>query len=248
MQNQAKVDDDQVKKKKRKKKRKQLKSSNDVKKMKKTEHAESTTPPKEEAPKISLFPFLKELTDNPLLVSVVDDEVTAVPPTEDEIPLTTIHTEIEEGEISIDQIVTPKSRPNKNKKPRPSKPKEIPVCRRWINGKCYKREECPFLHQGEQIKSSEICKFFRTGNCSRGLDCLYSHNLKSEACKFLSLRGQCGKGEDCPYSHEPQDIQKAIEIHKQKLEEQKRMEENSLPIPKHITENLVAFENLSCPN
>lgn len=194
-----------------------------------------------ETQEISLLPFLKNIPS--LLVSDVEDITLPVSQNiENENATASQIQEIEEGEI-INQIEDKENQPrksNSNKKSKKLKSK-TPVCKKWIVGKCYKKEECPFLHQGEQIKSSEICKFYRTGSCSRGDKCLYSHDLKSEACKFLAIRGACGKGDECPYSHDPELIKKAIQMNQEKEKERKELESQS-QIPKEISNHLINFQ------
>jgi hypothetical protein len=56
---------------------------------------------------------------------------------------------------------------------------------------------------GEQtVGSKNICKFYLTGNCHRGKDCSFNHNLKDYPCKYLHGTGYCDKGEKCRFSHE----------------------------------------------
>lgn len=199
--------------------------------------------------KSPLLPFLKNIPS--LLVSDVEDITLPVSQnigtdsanTEDKPDVEDKVQDIEEGEIlneDKDKAQTKKSK-KKSKKTKKAKTKTSPVCNKWIIGKCYKKDECPFLHQGEQIKSTEICKFFRTGSCSRGEKCLYSHDLKSEACKFLASRGVCGKGDECPYSHDPELIKKAIQLNIEKEKERKELESQS-QIPKEISSHLINFQ------
>lgn len=57
----------------------------------------------------------------------------------------------------------------------------------------------------------DICKFFLTGNCHRGNDCNFSHNVKEYPCKYLHGTGFCEKGNNCKFSHKilnPDEIQK----------------------------------------
>lgn len=186
----------------------------------------------------SMLPFLKNLSS--LLVSDVED-ITL--PTNHNTKATEEAIDVEEGEIIKEQEDINVSHKKTHKKPakKPKKPQEMPVCKRWIIGKCYKKDECPFLHQGEQLKSNEICKFYRTGSCSRGDSCLFSHDLKSEACKFLVTRGVCGKKEECSYSHDPELIQRAILMFAEKEKELKELEIHS-HIPKEISNHLINFQ------
>lgn len=51
------------------------------------------------------------------------------------------------------------------------------------------------------IKIQEICKFYKTGSCSKGDDCPFSHNLNNHPCKFIHSTGTCKYGDNCEFSH-----------------------------------------------
>lgn len=68
----------------------------------------------------------------------------------------------------------------------------------------------------------DLCKFFLTGNCHRGADCIFSHNTKEFPCKYLHAIGFCEKGQKCRFSHEllrPEEIQKFIKENEEYLKE-----------------------------
>lgn len=96
-----------------------------------------------------------------------------------------------------------------------------PVCNHWLQHRCYKGSDCPFLHEGTQLTYDTICKFFRTGNCTKGTACPYSHDLKSEACFNLVSTDHCKFGDRCLYSHDPIKIASA----KATLETRRKEEE-----------------------
>lgn len=50
-----------------------------------------------------------------------------------------------------------------------------------------------------KFKLKELCKFFLTGNCSKGDDCLYSHNTSNFPCKYFHAVGFCEKGTECRF-------------------------------------------------
>ena len=64
------------------------------------------------------------------------------------------------------------------------------INRYYINGACTKGKECQFLHKGDIIKKTEICKFFKSESCMKGADCVYSHDLTSDPCRYFLL-GKC---------------------------------------------------------
>jgi hypothetical protein len=69
------------------------------------------------------------------------------------------------------------------------KRKKTEVCHYWLMRNCKSGESCPFLHEGEQIRYSEVCRFYRGGAayCLKGDECPYSHGMKV-AIGFLFIR------------------------------------------------------------
>lgn len=127
------------------------------------------------------------------------------------------------------------------KKKNADKKKEVKrqVCNHWLQHRCYKGSDCPFLHEGTQVTYDTICKFFRTGNCAKGAACPYSHDLKTEACANLVSTGHCKFAERCLYSHEPSRIAAAksdLEAKKKEEEAQKaeQEKEKSLSFAQHL--------------
>lgn len=97
-------------------------------------------------------------------------------------------------------------------------------CSFWIEGRCHKvlkllvsplilqGENCTFSHDIPQRKHTEICKFYRSGFCDRGDNCIFSHggllnlpyliniDLKAEPCAFFKS-GKCKNGDQCRFGH-----------------------------------------------
>lgn len=118
-------------------------------------------------------------------------------------------------------------------------PTKRQVCNHWLQHRCYKGSDCPFLHEGTQVTYDTICKFFRTGNCAKGAACPYSHDLKTEACANLVSADHCKFGERCLYSHEPGRIaaaKSALAARKKEEEAQKaeQEKEKSLSFAQHL--------------
>jgi len=113
------------------------------------------------------------------------------------------------------------------------------VCNLWIQHRCYKGDDCPYLHEGTQMTFDTICKFHRTGNCNKGAMCPFSHDLKSEACNNLVSNGTCKFGDRCAYSHDSAKIQTAksqAEAKRKQEEEEKEKaaKDAQLPFAQHI--------------
>lgn len=113
------------------------------------------------------------------------------------------------------------------------------VCNHWLQHRCYKGDDCTFLHEGVQTTFDSICKFFRTGNCTKGAACPFSHDLKTEACSNLVTTGNCKFGVRCLYSHEPDMIagaKNALETRKKEEEALKadQEKEKSLSFAQHL--------------
>jgi hypothetical protein len=75
----------------------------------------------------------------------------------------------------------------------------VPICKFYQEGRCT-NENCPFRHEGPLKQKEEICKFYLSGVCQKGEDCIYSHDTKSFPCRFFFL-GVC-RQEKCKFSHE----------------------------------------------
>lgn len=59
----------------------------------------------------------------------------------------------------------------------------------------HKRKHAPHF-------SNVLCKFFARGSCSRGSDCIFSHDPSHFPCSDQLLHGKCCKA-SCLYSHDP---------------------------------------------
>ncbi|KAG0262415.1 hypothetical protein DFQ27_002341 [Actinomortierella ambigua] len=87
------------------------------------------------------------------------------------------------------------------------------LCIYWARGRCT-NENCTFKHDPSipqrpaspppaPKKIDAICKYEKTGSCTRGDACQFSHDLKSIPCYHYYLKGYCQNStEDCRFSHE----------------------------------------------
>lgn len=67
------------------------------------------------------------------------------------------------------------------------------------SGKCNHIDTCPYSHDRTRVA---ICRPFLYGRCTRGAECLLSHDMTPErmpTCAFF-LEGNCSR-DDCPYPH-----------------------------------------------
>lgn len=75
-------------------------------------------------------------------------------------------------------------------------------CFPFLNGKCDRNENCAFFHDIKEhalINKEDSCKSFkRTGKCSAGPQCPFAVFHKS--CKYFA-EGDCKKGQNCPFYH-----------------------------------------------
>lgn len=78
--------------------------------------------------------------------------------------------------------------------------KTVP-CDFFLKGNCNKGDDCKFRHDVEQKPLDLMCKFFLTGNCHKS-NCLYLHDTTKYPCKFLNISGKCDKMTECNFSHE----------------------------------------------
>ncbi|KAI8922564.1 hypothetical protein DFJ77DRAFT_416181, partial [Powellomyces hirtus] len=100
-------------------------------------------------------------------------------------------------------------------------------CEFWAQGKCAADTTCPFSHAGEGHALQRLpCRFFKSGSCQRGAECIWSHDLKTEPCVFHHLKqakGGCKNGEACAFSHEPMtDQQRLVLEHEQERFEKRQ--------------------------
>lgn len=77
--------------------------------------------------------------------------------------------------------------------------KTVP-CEFYLKGNCHKGEDCKFRHDVEQKPLDVLCKFYLAGSCNKD-SCLYLHDKSQYPCKFLHISGKCEKMTECPFSH-----------------------------------------------
>ncbi|KAF9405058.1 hypothetical protein BGZ94_003783 [Podila epigama] len=63
--------------------------------------------------------------------------------------------------------------------------------------------ELALAMKAESRSKRGVCKYEKTGSCTKGDACLFSHNLKEEPCLHYHLKGICTQGVDCRFSHDP---------------------------------------------
>ena len=77
--------------------------------------------------------------------------------------------------------------------------KTVP-CEFYLKGNCNKGDDCKFRHDVEQKPLDLLCKFFLAGSCHNS-NCLYLHDKGQYPCKFLHISGRCERMADCNFSH-----------------------------------------------
>ncbi|XP_076346992.1 uncharacterized protein LOC143245068 isoform X2 [Tachypleus tridentatus] len=75
------------------------------------------------------------------------------------------------------------------------------LCKFYMEGKCHKGADCPYLHDVTPPKKKELCKFYIHGFCAKGEKCLYMH--KDFPCKFFHTGAKCYAENNCIFSHDP---------------------------------------------
>lgn len=91
----------------------------------------------------------------------------------------------------------------------------------YLEGRCAKGIECPFRHEGELIKKSEICRYYLVNACAKGDKCVFSHDLKTLPCRYFHLNGRCRDGDECRFSHDPITEEQRVKL-KEEVEERER--------------------------
>ena len=75
-------------------------------------------------------------------------------------------------------------------------------CFPFLNGKCDRNENCAFFHDLKEhalIHKADFCELFkRTGKCYNGPSCPFAVFHKN--CKYFA-DGDCKKGQNCPFYH-----------------------------------------------
>jgi len=106
------------------------------------------------------------------------------------------------------------------------------ICKFNVLGKCTKGEECPFAHEGVELRRlpdlrcTKLCKMLiQTGQCGKK-SCMYAHSKeelrstgayhKTKLCRFMQT-GHCTLGAKCNFAHsavelrEPETIDDSLE-------------------------------------
>ena len=78
--------------------------------------------------------------------------------------------------------------------------KKVP-CEFYRKGNCHKGADCTYRHDIELKQLDVLCKHHLVGACHNP-NCLYLHDTNKYPCKFLYISGKCDKGLDCTFSHE----------------------------------------------
>ncbi|KAL7673989.1 hypothetical protein ACOME3_000273 [Neoechinorhynchus agilis] len=86
-----------------------------------------------------------------------------------------------------------------------TRPTSLTPCRFYLEGRCNRKDQCPFNHNIRVEKKKELCKFYLAGFCSNGAACVYMHG--DFPCKFYHSSGSdgsaCKFGDSCRFSHAP---------------------------------------------
>jgi len=82
-----------------------------------------------------------------------------------------------------------------------SKGYKTQVCEFYRKGNCHKGEDCKYRHDIQLQPLDQICKFFLVGGCHKQ-NCLYLHDTTKYPCRFLYISGKCDKFGECTFSHE----------------------------------------------
>jgi len=71
---------------------------------------------------------------------------------------------------------------------------------------------------------TKMCKFYETGACTRGYECVYAHSMcelqqvpdlrKSELCAQFTFAGSCNKGDACRFAHGTKELRQESETTK----------------------------------
>lgn len=84
------------------------------------------------------------------------------------------------------------------------KPKKIEICRHYLKGRCQEGDKCKFSHDTTPLTKSKPCCHFARNSCMKGDECPYDHQLSKYPCNNFLTNGFCSRGTDCLFSHEVQ--------------------------------------------
>ncbi|XP_013776309.1 zinc finger CCCH domain-containing protein 4-like isoform X2 [Limulus polyphemus] len=73
------------------------------------------------------------------------------------------------------------------------------MCKFYLEGNCFRGDDCPYLHDHTLSKKKELCKFYIHGFCARGENCLFMHS--EFPCKFFHTGAKCYAENNCIFSH-----------------------------------------------
>lgn len=82
------------------------------------------------------------------------------------------------------------------------KPKKVTFCRHYLKGRCQEGEKCKFSHDTTPLTKSMPCCHFARHSCMKGDNCPYDHQLSKYPCNNYVANGFCSRGADCLFSHE----------------------------------------------
>lgn len=82
------------------------------------------------------------------------------------------------------------------------KPKAVSYCRHYMKGRCQEGEKCKFSHDTVPLTKSTPCCHFARHSCMKGDDCPFDHQLSKYPCNNYASKGFCSRGVDCLFSHE----------------------------------------------
>ncbi|XP_077284993.1 suppressor of sable RNA-binding protein [Arctopsyche grandis] len=73
------------------------------------------------------------------------------------------------------------------------------VCLFYMQGKCYRGDDCVYSHDARPPRKMELCKFYLMGCCAKRSKCLYLHS--DFPCKFYHTGLPCVFRDDCKFAH-----------------------------------------------